>query len=278
MRRLADALRAGAGALKKAGIAGAAGDARALLAHAAQIPPDRLTLHLTDDLSAEVEAQFQALILARENRQPVAQIIGHRLFWGRVFRVTRDTLDPRPETECLVAEALRGPFQTVLDMGTGTGCILLSLLADRPRATGLGNDISVPALTVARENAQSLGLAARVDFVQSDWFAGLSGKFDLIVSNPPYIGLAEMAQLSPDVAAWEPHLALSPGGDGLDAYRAIAKDARVHLNAGGRLLLEIGPTQGAAVSALLVAAGFDHLRILPDFDGRDRVVCAQSPA
>lgn len=278
MRRLSDALRAGVAALQAAGIAGAAGDARALLAHAAQIKPDRLTLHLTDLVTAEIEAQFQRAVDARAARQPVAQIIGQRLFWGRSFCVTRDTLDPRPETEVLVAEALREPFQCVLDMGTGTGCILLSLLAERPDAKGLGSDLAQAALAVAQGNAQSLGLAGRASFVQSDWFAGISGQFDLIVSNPPYIAADEMAQLAPDVSLWEPHLALTPGGDGLDAYRAIAAQARAHLAPLGRILLEIGPTQGAAVSGLLAAQGFDSLRILPDLDGRDRVVCARLPA
>lgn len=272
------ALRDGVAALKSAGLEGAAGDARALLAGAMGIAPDRLTLHLQDGISAEVVARFAAHITARAAHQPVAQIIGQRLFWGRSFIVTQDTLDPRPETETLVAEALRGPFDTVLDIGTGTGCILLSLLADRPRATGVGADISPKALAVAARNARALGVETRARLVQSDWFAGVGGQFDLIVSNPPDIALDEMAQLSPDVRDWEPHLALTDGGDGLDAYRAIAAGARGHLRAQGRILLEIGPTQGAAVAALLRAAGLATIRILPDLDGRDRVVCGENPA
>jgi release factor glutamine methyltransferase len=207
----------------------------------------------------------------------VAQITGQRLFWGLPFRVTRDTLDPRPETETLVAEALARPFLKVLDLGTGTGCIVLSCLKGMPMARGVGVDASAPALEVARTNARDLGLADRVRFQQSDWFTGVSGAFDLIVSNPPYIAAEEMAGLAPDVRDWEPHQALTPGGDGLDAYRSIARGSGARLMPGGRLLLEIGPTQGTAVSDLLRAAGLGSVRVLPDMDGRDRVVVAVKP-
>ena len=273
----AEALRAATQRLTAAGIAGANGDARALLAHAIGIAPDRLTLHLPDPLLADAQARFDASLTARESRQPVAQIVGHRLFWGHRFKVTQDTLDPRPETEVLVAEALSRPFLKLLDLGTGTGCILLSCLAGNPMAVGVGSDISSAALAVAQTNAETLGLVARVRLIQSDWLKAIPGRFDLIASNPPYIAAAEMAGLAPDVLDHEPHLALTPGGDGLDAYRAIAAGAPARLISGGRLLLEIGPTQGAAVSALLAAQGLQNIRILPDFDGRDRVVCAQKP-
>ena len=273
----AEALRAATQRLTAAGIAGANGDARALLAHAIGIAPDRLTLHLPDPLLADAQARFDASLTARESRQPVAQIVGHRLVWGHRFKVTQDTLDPRPETEVLVAEALSRPFLKLLDLGTGTGCILLSCLAGNPMAVGVGSDISSAALAVAQTNAETLGLVARVRLIQSDWLKAIPGRFDLIASNPPYIAAAEMAGLAPDVLDHEPHLALTPGGDGLDAYRAIAAGAPARLISGGRLLLEIGPTQGAAVSALLAAQGLQNIRILPDFDGRDRVVCAQKP-
>jgi release factor glutamine methyltransferase len=273
----ANALRDGVAALKRAGIDGAAGDGRALLAHAMDIAPDRLTLHLQDVISAPASARFAAYISARAGHQPVAQIIGRRLFWGRDFIVTRDTLDPRPETETLVAEAVSRPFVKMLDLGTGTGCILLSCLADMPMAVGVGADVSLAGLNVAQRNAAALGLDRRASFQIADWFTGITGRFDLIVSNPPYIAADEMAGLSPDVQEWEPHLALTDGADGLNAYRAIAAGAGARLMEGGRILLEIGPTQGAAVSQLLAAQGFDAIRILPDFDGRDRVVCAHKP-
>jgi release factor glutamine methyltransferase len=273
----AEALRAALPRLQAAGIETAARDARVLLAHAMGIAPDRLTLHLPDTLSDQSLATYETAITARLAHRPVAQIIGQRLFWGRSFKVTRDTLDPRPETEILVAEALSRPFLKLLDLGTGTGCILLSCLADMPMASGIGSDLSAAALAVARENAENLGLTARAKLVQSDWFAAIPGRFDLIVSNPPYIAQDEMAGLSPDVLNWEPHSALTPGGDGLAAYRALAQGAPARLRGGGRLLLEIGPTQAAAVSALLLAQGMTHIRILQDLDGRDRVVAAQKP-
>ena len=271
------ALAAAVARLEAAGIDGAGRDARVLLAHALGVGADRLTLHLRDEMTVAQVAAFEAALAAREARQPVAQITGRRLFWGQSFRVTPDTLDPRPETETLVAEALTRPFLKVLDLGTGTGCILLSCLKNMPMARGVGVDASAAALAVAEGNALDLGLADRVRFAPSDWFSAVSGTFDLIVSNPPYIAASEMAGLAPEVRDWEPHLALTPGGDGLDAYRAIARGAGARLMPGGRILLEIGPTQGAAVMGLLQAAGLEAVRVLPDMDGRDRVVSAVKP-
>lgn len=271
-----EALRLAIPRLQAAGITDAPRDARALLAHAAGIAPDRLTLHLADPLTPEAETAFATAITRRTNREPVSHITGTRLFWGRPFRVTPDTLDPRPETEILVHEALREPFLKLLDLGTGTGCILLSCLAGMPMATGTGTDIHPATLTVAEENARSLNLAPRARFVLSDWFTAIQGRFDLIVSNPPYITEDEMADLSPEVLH-EPRRALTPGGDGLDPYRAIARGAPARLMPQGRLIVEIGPSQGAAVAALFAAHGLTDIRILPDLDGRDRVVSARKP-
>jgi release factor glutamine methyltransferase len=272
-----EALRQAVPRLEAAGIDGAARDARVLLAHAMGVAPDRLTLHLPDEMTEPQAKAYEEALVAREARQPVAQITGRRMFWGQWFRVTRDTLDPRPETETLVAEALTRPFLKVLDLGTGTGCILLSCLKGMPIAQGVGVDFSAAALAVAESNARDLGLEARAKFAQSDWFSGVSGSFDLIVSNPPYIAASEVSGLAPEVRDWEPHLALTPGGDGLDAYRVIAQGAGARMMPGGRLLVEIGPTQGPAVAALFAAAGLETIRILPDFDGRDRVVAAVKP-
>lgn len=269
-----EALRAAIPRLRAGGIEDAALDARLLMAHALGIAQDRLTLHLPEGMTTPQGAAYEAAITARLARQPVAQIIGQRQFWGLTFRVTQDTLDPRPDTEALVAEALKAPFQTLLDLGTGTGCILLSCLHASPQAQGLGVDLSPAALAVAEGNAQSLGLASRAEFQPSDWFSNVTGRYDLIVSNPPYIAADEMPALAPEVRDWEPHLALTPGGDGLTPYRIIAREAPRHLTGQGRLLVEIGPTQGQAVSALFAAAGLHNIRILPDMDGRDRVLAA----
>jgi release factor glutamine methyltransferase len=268
----AEALRAAIPLLTAAGVPDAPRDGRLLLAHAMGIAADRLTLHAAEILSPDAARAFDAAVTARRARQPVSQITGQRLFWGRSFRVTPDVLDPRPETEGLIAEALSQPFARILDLGTGSGCVLLSCLMDIPVATGLGTDLSPKALDVARHNAQQLRLASRATFILSDWFQRVEGHFDLILSNPPYIAQSEMSVLAPEVRDWEPHLALTPGGDGLDAYRAITRGARAHLSLGGRLVVEIGPAQGAAVAAMFSAAGLDRVRVLPDMDGRDRVV------
>ncbi len=270
----AEALRAAIRRLGEAGIDGAAGDARRLLAHALDLPAERVTVVLHDDLTETQAEAFAAAVEARASRQPVSQITGRREFYGRAFKVTRDTLDPRPETELLVEAALERPFVRILDLGTGTGCILLSCLAGMPFATGIGTDVSGAALAVAAENADRLGLSKRVRLCRSNWFADVPGRFDLIVSNPPYIAEEDMDALAPEVRDWEPRGALTPGGDGLDAYWAIASGAGARLMAGGRLILEIGPTQAAAVGALLVAHGFDAPELRRDLDGRDRVLIA----
>lgn len=272
------ALRSAIPRLASAGVPDPATDARHLLAHAMQIGLDRLTLHLPDTLTDDARTRFEDALQARLRRQPVAQITGFRAFWGKSFRVTRDTLDPRPETEILVAEAVSKPALKVLDLGTGTGCILLSILGAMPMAVGLGVDLSDAALEVARDNAERLGLERRARFTRSDWFSAVGGRFDLIVSNPPYIAASEMASLSPEVQAWEPHLALTPGTDGLAAYRTICAGASARLMTQGRLMVEIGPTQGAAVSDLMAQAGLTAIRILQDWDGRDRLVLAEKPA
>ncbi len=269
----------GVARLAGGGVDDAGRDARRLMAHALGVVPDRLALHLRDAMTPAAAARFDAAIAARMRRQPVAQITGQRRFWGRGFAVTPDVLDPRPETETLVAAALARPAARLLDLGTGSGCILLTLLAEWPDATGIGTDISAPALAVAAANAAALGLTDRATLRQGDWTgcidAGGDGPFDLIVSNPPYIAAAEMARLAPDVRDWEPHGALSPGGDGLAAYRAILPAVAGLLAPGGRVLLEIGPAQGAAVTGIARAAGLREIAILRDMDGRDRVVAAQ---
>jgi release factor glutamine methyltransferase len=271
-----DLITEGARRLAAAGVTEPGGDARRLLAHVLGVAPGRLSLVLPEPVEPGAAARFDGLIARRVERVPVAQLTGSRAFWGRAFRVTADVLDPRPETEMLVAEALVRPFARVLDLGTGSGCILVTLLAERTDALGVGLDLSEAALAVAAVNAQAHGVAARATFARSDWCAEAEGMFDLIVSNPPYIAAAEMAVLAPEVREHEPHLALTDGGDGLGAYRAILSEAPRHMAAGGRILLEIGAGQGEAVTALAQQAGFAAPRLLPDLDGRDRVVVLES--
>jgi release factor glutamine methyltransferase len=261
--------------LEAAGIEDAADDARVLLAHALNLPRERLTLHLPDAVEGDALDRFRALIAARADRVPVSHLTGRRLFWGRWFAVTPDVLDPRPETEVLVALALAQPFARVLDLGTGSGCILLSLLADRPGAVGTGVDRSAAALAVASRNAAALGVTA--DLGLGDWTAGLTGPYDLIVANPPYIAASEMPGLAPEVRDHEPRVALTDEGDGLAAYRAILARP-LPAAPGARVLFEIGPTQGAQVLALMRQAGLGDLALHPDLDGRDRVAEGWWPA
>ncbi|MEJ2030780.1 MAG: peptide chain release factor N(5)-glutamine methyltransferase [Maritimibacter sp.] len=265
------ALALGRARLEEAGIDNPMGDARRLMAAALGIETGRLTLHARDALSAEAEAVFFQDIADRAARKPVSHIIGGREFYGRWFKVSGDVLDPRPETETLIEQALSEEFSEVLDLGTGTGCILLTLLAERLEATGIGADKSSAALAVAERNASDLGLTGRAALVESDWFGAVGGQFDLIVSNPPYIALDEMPALAPELS-YEPRMALTDEGDGLTAYRIIAAGAGEHLRPGGRLLVEIGAGQGAAVADLFRTAGFADVAVLPDLDGRDRVV------
>ena len=281
MSLLRTALRMTAARLAVAGIADPGREARLLVAHALGVAADRLSLEPDMALAPAQADWLETLIGARLAGQPMAQILGWRDFWQHRFIVTPDVLDPRPETETLVAAALEAPFARVLDLGTGSGAILLSLLAARPGATGRGTDLSEAALQVARRNAAALDLADRAAFLRADWFDGLEGSFDLIVSNPPYIAGSEMAGLDPTVRDWEPRMALTPdpdtGGDGLAAYRAIAAGVLAHLAPGGRLMVEIGPTQGAAVAGLFTAAGLTGVTLRSDLDGRDRVVMARAP-
>jgi release factor glutamine methyltransferase len=238
-----------------------------------------LSAVMADPAPAGESDRFEQAIKARERRAPVSHITGVREFWGRSFRVTPAVLDPRPETETLIAGALKHlPARRVLDLGTGSGCILITLLAEWPQASGVGVDNTAAALAVAASNARDLGVAERAELVLGDWCSGLEGKFDLIVSNPPYVAAGEIAGLEPEVRLYEPLAALSPGddpcGDGLDAYRRIASGVGALMVPAGRLFLEIGPDQTAAVGQILAGAGIAVTAVLPDLDGRDRVVCA----
>lgn len=274
-----EALAGGAKLLAAFGIADAVGDSRRLLAHALGISLARLTVRLDDEVEPEAAEIYGRLVARRaDRREPVSHLIGSRLFWGREFRVTRDVLDPRPETETLVACALEGPFGTVLDLGTGSGCLLLTLLAERPQALGLGVDLSEAALAVAADNAHRLGVEGRAAFRQADWLGGVEGPFDLIVSNPPYIAEEEVGGLQPEVRDHEPRMALTPGGDGLGAYRIILRDAGDRLALGGRLAVEVGAGQAEAVLAIGHEAGWEGGETREDLDGRARVCLFRAPA
>ena len=266
------ALVAAVHSLKAAGVDDPARDARRLLCHALDIDSSRLTLALGEEMTKDAKKLFGDLITRRITREPVSQILGYRDFYGQRFEVTRDVLDPRPETETLVETVLGLDFQTILDIGTGSGCILLSLLATRVGSTGMGVDVSQSALTVAKRNAQALGLFERVEFAHSNWFEAVEGLFDVIVSNPPYIDEKEWETLEPEPKDWEPKFALTPGVDGLAPYRVIAAVAPRHLTKDGWLAVEIGWRQGDAVKDIFEDSGFSDVRVIQDLGGRDRVV------
>lgn len=273
----AELLARGTRVLKGAGIDGAGRDARRLLAHALEVEAGRLTLVLPEDVESEAAARFEALIARRAAREPVSHLTGKRVFYGREFEVTRDVLDPRPETETLIEAALAQPFERVLDLGTGTGCILLTLLAETQGAWGLGIDLSDAALDVAARNRAALGLSECALLRRSDWYETVTGSFDLIVANPPYIAADEVADLAPELSH-EPRLALTDEADGLSAYRTITTGAVRHLERDGRLLVEIGWRQGGAVADLMARAGLSDIIVIADLDGRDRVVSARNSA
>jgi len=258
--------------LRAAGVVDPARDARILLAHAAQIEASRVTLIAPEQLVDEVADRYEQLIALRSIRVPVSHLIGERQFYGRRFKVSGEVLDPRPETEILIEAALATPFSRVLDLGTGSGCILVTLLAEQQKARGLGVDLSEAACLQASANALLHNVTERADVRQSNWFSAVDGLYDLIVSNPPYISLAEMEELSDEVRRYEPEMALTDGADGLEAYRLIARDVLQYLAQDGRVMVEIGPTQGADVSQLFTEAGLVDVRVIPDLDGRDRVV------
>ncbi len=263
--------------LAEAGVPDPGRDARRLFSHTIGVEPGRLTLVLPEPVDGEKLAVFEALIERRAAREPVSHLTGSRAFYGRRFKVTRDVLDPRPETETLIEAALSEPFGHVLDLGVGSGCILLTLLAEMPDARGIGVDVSEAACAVARENAHALGLDDRVHISVSDWMSRVEGVFDLVVSNPPYIARSEMADLAPEVRDWEPAGALTDGADGLSCYRAILDGATEVLAPGGRLVMELGAGQAEAVGTLAVARGFAPIALIPDLDGRDRVIVLGLP-
>ncbi len=275
MNSVSDLLAHATDKLSRAGIASANSDARRILAHVLEEERGNMTATAIDAVTEDATVAFLSLVEKRADRVPFSHIVGYRDFWEHRFKVTPAVLDPRPETELLVELSLSEPFDRVLDLGTGTGCILLSLLMARPEATGVGTDVSADALEVAGANAALHGVTDRVILPLSDWFADIGGRFDLIVSNPPYIASDEIDGLEAEVRDHEPRLALNGGAHGLSGYRAIVAGAADFLTAEGRVLVEIGPTQGSVVTNLFLAAGFDDVRVHRDLAGKDRVVAAR---
>ena len=262
--------------LVSAGVEGAPRDARLLMAFVLGFKPHQMSIGREAVLDASQDTAFTDCITRRAMRVPLSHIVGYRDFFEHRFIVTPDVLDPRPETELLVSHALSEGFDTVLDLGTGSGCILLSLLAKRPLAQGLGVDLSSKAIAVAKLNAKKLTVSMRVELRVSNWFFNIPNtKFDLIVSNPPYIHPNAMERLAAEVLC-EPEVALTDYSDGLSHYRQIAIKAHEFLVPDGRLVLEIGYDQEDAVSEILTQNRFSDIVILKDLDNHSRVVGCRS--
>ncbi len=267
--------------LEAAGVDAPVIDARLMLEAAAAATRTDILTDPHRVISDEQAQALDAFLVRREAREPVSHILGKKGFWTVELKVTRDVLTPRPDTETVVDALLKSlpaeePMR-ILDLGTGSGAILLALLAERPNWTGVGVDISPEALEVARENVALLGLQDRATLVHASWTEGQpSAAFDAVAANPPYIPSGDIAGLEPEVSVHEPMLALDGGPDGLDAYRILAPEVLRVLRPGGVFALEIGHDQGKAVEALMQAAGAGFCRVISDLGPRDRVVIGRA--
>ena len=275
--RIPDARRVACERLRTAGVPWPELDLDRLFAFATGRSPSAAMTDRTDRLDAGELLRLERAIERRVRREPVSHIVGYRDFWNHRFAVTPDVLDPRPESESVVAAAIELGPRRVLDLGTGSGCLLLSILGSCPGASGQGTDVSEKALKVARGNAELLGLEDQAAFSRSDWFAGVCGVYDLIVANPPYVSAEDYEKLEPEVRVWEPAKAITTGGDGLEVYRLLAADAAGYLAHEGKMLLELGAGQSNAVSGIFEKNGFTCLRVVQDLDGRDRVLIVGRP-
>lgn len=261
-------------------------EARLLVEHALGLKDSAtahawLIAHDTDALSDEIAARYESLVLRRMAGEPIAYLVGRREFYGRPFRTTPAALIPRPETELLIdiaLSALPAEFSgAIVDVGTGTGCIAITLALERPQARVTALDVSADALALARENAKLLG-ASNAQFVESNWFSQVpaGASFDVIASNPPYIAPGD-AHLSRGDLRFEPAIALADSVDGLESYRQLAQGAKRHLKPGGLLIVEHGFDQGESVPALFRDAGFVNVELFPDLAELPRVTCARMP-
>ena len=272
------ALSAGRMALEGAGVETSSLDARLLLEAAMDVDTARIVAEPDQALDTRQEEQYRSFLERRQNREPISRILGRRAFWKDEFVVTADTLTPRPDSETLIELAVDhfrcGAPRRILDLGTGTGCLLLSALREFPDATGVCVDLSPGACRVALRNARILGLDSRTRIICGNWGTAISGIFDLILCNPPYIANREEEKLSPEVTEFEPRQALFAGVRGLDAYRALVPELAANLAPGGALIVEIGHRQGPGVSRILMESGFYVAARARDLANRERCLLA----
>jgi len=261
-----------------AGIDTARLDARVLVGHVLGIEPAHLLMHHNNPFN-DTEV-LEGLVKRREAREPISHIVGHRGFWEDDFIVTRDVLTPRPDSETLIEAALAlvpdDQPVNILDLGTGSGCLILSILGARPKAMGIALDLSSAALAVAQKNAKHLNLSERVTFIEGNFSSAPTGPFTLIVSNPPYIPSSDIITLEPELS-YEPSLALDGGADGLDAYRLLAPLTFERTAPGGHVFFEVGAGQAADVALLMQGAGFESITRRRDLAGIERCVIGIRP-
>jgi release factor glutamine methyltransferase len=256
-------------------------EARLLLMHASGLSRAQLISESRAPIPADAAARLDALAARRLAGEPVDHILGWRMFYGRRFRISKDVLSPRQETEEVVAKALRLiadiPAPQILDIGTGSGAMIITAACERPKARGVAVDISAAALKIACVNAAAHGAAERIEFLRGSWLAPVRGTFDLIMSNPPYIERAALASLSKEVKDYDPMPALDGGEDGLDPYREIAMAAPPHMSPQGRIVLEIGCNQGQSAMDIFKTAGFRDLQLEHDLAGLPRIISGRRP-
>jgi len=261
--------------LSESGIEGAARDARILTAYAVQIPISELSLKINEQVSGEITSKLEKLILRRIHREPISKILGRREFWGRTFSINENVLDPRGDTETLIEFVIEKPVKSVLELGTGSGAIAITLACEWKEVHVTAIDISKEALSLAKSNAEKFNVQNKIDFFKSDWFEAVKGSFDLIISNPPYIGLIEKDEISTEVIKYDPEISLFAGRDGLDAYRRIIPSLPKFLNPGGFVALETGASQSNQVKNMMNLVGFIETQIVKDLSGKDRLVAAK---
>jgi len=278
-RCIGGALEEGTARLAAAGIEAPGHEARLLLAHAMGTPSEMIFAYPERQLVEIAGVYFQGLLCRRARRQPLAQVLGRREFWSLDFKVTPSVLTPRPESETLIEAVLALCPDTntrVLDLGTGSGCLLLALLCELPGARGLGIDVDVDTVGVAQDNARALGLDTRAQFAAGNWGAALIGHFDVILSNPPYVASADFASLASEISLYEPRVALDGGVDGLESIRAMSTHVARLLAPGGAAAVEIGTGQSLEVEAIFATHGLSLVACRRDLAGTERCLLFKS--
>ena len=261
--------------LSRSGIEGAARDARILTAYALEIPISELSLKLDELVSEQIISGLEKFILRRINREPISKILGKREFWGRSFSISENVLDPRADTETLIDFVIEKPVKSVLELGTGSGAIAVTLACEWKEVHLTAVDISEDAISMAKINAEKFNVQNKIHFLKSDWFESVRGSFDLIISNPPYIGLVEQDEIAAEVIKYDPEVALFAGRDGLEAYKRIIPKLANFLNPDGLVVLETGASQSNEVKKMMNEVGFIDAKIVKDLSGKDRLVSAK---